>query len=80
VGRVPQVLKELIVGRYIDSLPTSSPRTLVLRRSGLALWDPAEVGAGAVWAAVHVLKYSSLVCASAIGPASTPPTVLVGKC
>ncbi len=54
VGRVPQAPKELIVGRYIDSLPASSARTLVLRRSGLALWDPAEVDRSHMGRCAHV--------------------------
>ena len=46
---------------------------VVVWRSGiLPKW------AGAIWAAAHVLMYLSLVYASKIGPASTPPTVLVG--
>ena len=46
---------------------------VVVWRSGiLPKW------AGAIWAAAHVLMYLSLVYASTIGSASTPPTELVG--
>lgn len=47
---------------------------------GVAVWRSGILPkwAGAIWAAAHVLMYSSLVYASTIGPASTPPTVLVG--
>ena len=47
---------------------------------GVAVWRSGILPkwAGAIWAAAHVLMYLSLVYASTIGPASTPPTVLVG--
>jgi hypothetical protein len=47
---------------------------------GVAVWRSGILPkwAGAIWAAAHVLMYLSLVHASTIGPASTPPTVLVG--
>jgi hypothetical protein len=47
---------------------------------GVAVWRSGILPkwAGAIWAAAHVLMYLSLVYASKIGPASTPPTVLVG--
>ena len=47
---------------------------------GVAVWRSGTLPrwAGAVWAAAHVLMYLSLVYAATIGPASTPPTVLVG--
>ena len=47
---------------------------------GVAVWRSGLLPkwAGAIWAAAHVLMYLSLVYASTIGPASTPPTVLVG--
>ena len=46
---------------------------------GVAVWRSGILPkwAGAIWAAAHVLMYLSLVYASTIGPASTPPTVLV---
>jgi len=47
---------------------------------GVAVWRSGTLPrwAGALWAAAHVLMYLSLVYAATIGPASTPPTVLVG--
>jgi hypothetical protein len=47
---------------------------------GVAVWRSGTLPkwAGALWAAANVLMYLSLVYASTIGPASTPPTVLVG--
>jgi hypothetical protein len=47
---------------------------------GVALWRSGILPkwAGAIWAATHVLMYFSLAYASAIGPASTPPTVPLG--
>jgi hypothetical protein len=47
---------------------------------GVAVWRSGILPkwAGAIWAAAHGLMYLSLVYASTIGPASTPPTVLVG--
>jgi hypothetical protein len=47
---------------------------------GVAVWRSGILPkwVGAIWAAAHVLKYFSLVYASTIGPASTPPPVLVG--
>src|ERR671921_2745369 len=47
---------------------------------GVAVWRSGRLPkwAGALWAAAHVLMYLSLVYAATIGPASTPPTVLVG--
>ena len=48
--------------------------------SGVAVWRSGMLPkwAGALWATAHVLMYLSLVYAATIGPASTPPTVLVG--
>jgi hypothetical protein len=47
---------------------------------GVAVWRSGTLPkwAGALWATANVLMYLSLVYASTIGPASTPPTVLVG--
>jgi hypothetical protein len=47
---------------------------------GVAVWRSGILPrwAGAIWAATHVLMYFSLAYASAIGPASTPPTVPLG--
>jgi len=47
---------------------------------GVAVWRSGILPkwAGAIWAAAHVLMYLSLVYASTIGPASTPPTVVAG--
>jgi hypothetical protein len=47
---------------------------------GVAVWRSGTLPrwAGALWAAAHVLMYLSLVYTATIGPASTPPTVLVG--
>jgi hypothetical protein len=47
---------------------------------GVAVWrsEMLPKWAGALWATANVLMYLSLVYAATIGPASTPPTVLVG--
>jgi hypothetical protein len=47
---------------------------------GVAVWRSGTLPrwTGALWAAANVLMYLSLVYAATIGPASTPPTVLVG--
>ncbi len=47
---------------------------------GVAVWRSGTLPrwVGALWAAANVLMYLSLVYAATIGPASTPPTVLVG--
>ena len=47
---------------------------------GVAVWRSGTLPrwTGALWAAANVLMYLSIVYAAAIGPASTPPTVLVG--
>jgi hypothetical protein len=47
---------------------------------GVAIWRSGTLPrwAGVIWAAAHVLMYLSLMYASTVGPASTPPTVLGG--
>jgi len=47
---------------------------------GVAIWRSGTLPrwAGALWAGAHVLLYVSQGYAATIGPASTPPTVLVG--
>jgi hypothetical protein len=47
---------------------------------GVAVWRSGTLPrwAGVLWSGAHLLMYLSLVYASTIGPASTPPTVLVG--
>jgi hypothetical protein len=47
---------------------------------GVAVWHSGTLPrwAGALWAGAHVLMYLSLMYGQTIGPASTPPTVLVG--
>jgi hypothetical protein len=47
---------------------------------GVAVWRSGVLPrwAGAIWGGTHVLMYFSLAYASAIGPASTPPTVPLG--
>lgn len=47
---------------------------------GVAVWRSGTLPkwTGALWAAAHVLMYLSLVYASTIGPAATPPTVPFG--
>jgi hypothetical protein len=90
----PEEGQAILAGMNIDELPSSFAATVQALTGlgyillgfvgnillGVAIWRSGTLPrwAGALWAGAHVLLYVSQGYAATIGPASTPPTVLVG--
>ena len=90
----PEEGQAILAGMNIDELPSSFAATVQALTGlgyillgfvgnillGVAVWRSGTLPrwAGALWAGAHVLLYVSQGYAATIGPASTPPTVLVG--
>ena len=90
----PEEGQAILAGMNIDELPDTFAATVQALTGlgyillgfvgnillGVAIWRSGTLPrwAGALWAGAHVLLYVSQGYAATIGPASTPPTVLVG--
>jgi hypothetical protein len=90
----PEEGQAILAGINIDQLPSSFAATVQALTGlgyillgfvgnillGVVIWRSGTLPrwAGALWAGAHVLLYVSQGYAATIGPASTPPTVLVG--
>ena len=90
----PEEGQAILAGMNIDELPSSFAATAQALTGlgyillgfvgnillGVAVWRSGRLPrwGGALWAGAHVLLYVSQGYAATVGPASTPPTVLVG--